>query len=87
MDDDLQREMDSVLELGREVELLHYKMREELPAADIDLWSKHFAAANLLYVLCHKLAKGTPQENMVEEILEAYTKFGKPYNQEPRPKF
>ncbi|MDQ5826634.1 MAG: hypothetical protein M3441_20820 [Chloroflexota bacterium] len=87
MDDDLKREIDEVLQRGKAVELIHYKMLTELPAEAIGAWEKHFAATHLLYILCDRLAKGTPEESMVQEILDGYRQFGKPYHQEPRPRF
>ena len=87
MDGDLDGEIEVVLQRGRAVELIRHKMLEELPGTDIGIWDKHFAAAHLLLVLCDRLAKGTPEESMVEEILEGYQQYGKPYHQEPRPRF
>jgi hypothetical protein len=87
VDDNLEHDIEQALERGRAVELIRYKMLEEVPAADIGIWDKHFAAAGLLLSLCDKLAKGTPEEEMVREILDGYMPFGKPYHQDPRPKF
>jgi hypothetical protein len=80
-------EVDDILERGRHVELVHYKMQEELPSIEAGIWEKHFSATGLLLGLCRVLAKGTPEEAMVDEILNAYMPFAKPYHTEPRPRF
>lgn len=87
LDEDLERDIKATLERGQAVELIHYKILQEVPDLDGGIWDKHFAATHLLLMLCDRLAKNTPEESMVREILDGYQRFGKPYHQEPRPRF